>query len=133
MVVETFNVGPGSSSSADATAVVNNKPVGASTSTLIDPAGHITVDNAHYGEDGLGLVAGAYVNNLGGDGVAVGVSAGASVTINGIGKNINNAAAAAANAAAATIAAAAANAPSATAPIATPTTAVVASGTGDIW
>ena len=68
VVVETFNVGPGSSSSADATAVVNNKPVGASTNTLIDPAGHITVDNAHYGEDGLGLVAGEYVNNLGGDG-----------------------------------------------------------------
>ena len=80
VVVETFNVGPGSSSSADATAVVDNKPVGASTGTLLASAGRVAVDNADFGEDGQGLVAGEYVNNVGGDGEAVGVSAGASVT-----------------------------------------------------
>ena len=98
--VDTYNVGPGSSSSAGSFGVVNNKPVGASTSTLIDSAGHINVDNTHFGADGQGSVAGEYVAVD-----AVGVSAGASVTTNGIGTNTNDAAADTI-AAAATIAAA---------------------------
>ena len=98
--VDTYNLGPGSSSSAGSFGVVNNKPVGASTSTLIDSAGHINVDNTHFGADGQGSVAGEYVAVD-----AVGVSAGASVTTNGIGTNTNDAAADTI-AAAATIAAA---------------------------